>query len=85
MKKYRADIVVTLKTGVRDPQGAAIDTVLKRTGMENESEVHVGKFFTIKVTGEDEQTAKQKLDKICEDVLSNPVLEKYEVKTMVEV
>jgi len=85
MRKYKADVVVTLKTGVRDPQGAAIDTVLKRTGLENDSEVHVGKFFTVNITGEDEQTAKQKLDKICEDVLSNPVLEKYEVKRLTEV
>ena len=85
MKKYKADIIVTLKNGVRDPQGAAIDTVLKRTGMETEPEVHVGKYFNVLVTGETEADAKQKLDKICEDVLSNPVLESYEVKRFTEV
>lgn len=80
MNKYKADVIVTLKTGVRDPQGAAIDTVLKRTGIENESEVHVGKYFELSVSAENEEAAKHKLDTICEDVLSNPVLEKYEVK-----
>ncbi len=80
MNKYRADVIVTLKTGVRDPQGAAIDTVLKRTGMEEQPEVQVGKFFTVNVSAENEEAAKQKLDKICEEILSNPVLEKYEIK-----
>jgi len=85
MKKYRADIVVTLKNGVRDPQGAAIDTVLKRTGMEESAEVHVGKYFNLVISGENEESAKQKLDKICEDVLSNPILESYKVERFTEV
>ena len=85
MKKYKADIIVTLKNGVRDPQGSAIDIVLKRTGSQDEADVKVGKFFTLSVTGQDEAAAKEKLDKICEDVLSNPVLETYKVERFTEV
>lgn len=85
MNKYRADIVVTLKKGVRDPQGAAIDTILKRTGMEDQAQAQVGKFFNLIVSGQDEADAKQKLNKICEDVLSNPVLEKYEIARFTQV
>lgn len=84
MKKYKAEVIVTLKKGVRDPQGAAIDTVLKRTGMEEQAEVHVGKFFTISVSEANEIAAKQKLEKICDDILSNPILEKYEVTRFIE-
>ncbi|HSA05845.1 MAG TPA: phosphoribosylformylglycinamidine synthase subunit PurS [Candidatus Gastranaerophilales bacterium] len=84
MKKYKADIIVTLKKGVRDPQGAAVDTVLKRTGIQEIAQVQTGKFFTLDVTGSDETNAKAKLDTICREVLSNPVLESYKVERFVE-
>jgi len=85
MKKYKADVIVTLKKGVRDPQGTAVDTVLRRTGFEESAEVQVGKFFTLSVTGNNETDAREKLNKICEDVLSNPVLESYEIERFLEV
>lgn len=78
--KFEADIVVTLKNGVRDPQGSAIETVLKRTNMEESPNVSVGKFFTLVVNGEDEKTAKTKLENICQEVLSNPILETFKVE-----
>lgn len=77
--KYYAEVIVTLKNGVRDPQGAAVDTVLKRTGMENEAEVKVGKYFTLNVNANSEQEAKEKICRISEDVLSNPILEKFTI------
>lgn len=80
MNKYKAEVIVTLKNGVRDPQGSAVDTVLKRIGMEEESHVNVGKYFTLNVSAEDDSKAQEKLNKICEDILSNPVLEKYRIE-----
>lgn len=77
--KYKADVVVTLKNGVRDPQGSAIATILKRMKIENEPNVGVGKFFSIEVEGNDEGAAKTKLEHIAQEVLSNPILEKYEI------
>jgi len=77
--KYKADVVVTLKNGVRDPQGSAIATILKRMKIESEPNVGVGKFFTIEVEGNDEKLAKSKLEHIAQEVLSNPILEKYEI------
>ena len=77
--KYKADVVVTLKDGVRDPQGSAIATVLKRMKIEQNPNVGVGKFFTIEVEGADTTSARTKLDHIASEVLSNPILEKYEV------
>lgn len=84
MKKYKADVIVKLKKGVRDPQGTAVDTVLRRTGLEESAGVQVGKYFTLLVTGQNEADAREKLDRICEDVLSNPVLESYDVERLVE-
>ncbi len=83
--KYQADVIVTLKDGVRDPQGSAIDTVLKRTKIETEPNVGVGKFFTLSVCADDEARAKEKLEYICREVLSNPVLEKYEIQKFKQV
>ena len=77
--RFKAEILVALKDGVRDPQGAAIDTVLKRTGVEESAEVHVGKYFTVTVTAEDESGAMEKVARICEDILLNPILESYRV------
>lgn len=77
--RYKANVVVTLKDGVRDPQGSAIATILKRTKIENKPNVGVGKFFTIEVEGIDEISAKAKLVNIAQEVLSNPILEKYEI------
>lgn len=77
--KYKANVVVTLKNGVRDPQGSAIATVLRRMQIENEPNVGVGKFFTIEVEGDTEKDAKTKLEHIAQEVLSNPILEKYEI------
>jgi phosphoribosylformylglycinamidine synthase len=76
--KYKADVTVTLKDGIRDPQGAAIETVLKRTGME--AGVSAGKFFSVSVDGASEDDARLKLETICREVLSNPVLEKFEIE-----
>lgn len=77
--KYKANVVVTLKNGVRDPQGSAIATILKRIDIEKEPNVQVGKFFSIEVEGSNETSAKEKLEHIAQEVLSNPILEKYEI------
>lgn len=80
--KYNAKVIVTLKNGVRDPQGSAIDLVLYRTGMEDNASVAVGKYFTLSVNAENDIDAKLKLDKICEEVLSNPILETYKIERL---
>lgn len=77
--KYRANVVVMLKDGVRDPQGSAIATILKRTNIEQNPNIGVGKFFSIDIEGDDEWAAKNKLETIANDFLSNPILEKYEI------
>jgi phosphoribosylformylglycinamidine synthase len=79
MSKYKADVVVTLKNGIRDPQGGAIETVLKRMQIDESPNVGVGKFFTLELDGTCESAARAKLENIAQEVLSNPILEKYEI------
>ena len=77
---YNAEVIVTLKDGVKDPQGAAVDTVLKRIGVEENACVNVGKYFTLTMSAKTEEDAKKKLNIICSEVLSNPVLESYKIE-----
>lgn len=79
MVRYKANVVVTLKDGIRDPQGSAVATILKRNKIEEKPHVGVGKFFTLEVEEETEQKAKEKLGYIAQEVLSNPILEKFEI------
>lgn len=77
--RYKSEIIVKLKDGIRDPQGSAIETVLSRIAISENPKIGVGKFFSIEIEAENEIVAKEKLDKIANEVLSNPVLEKYEI------
>ena len=81
--KYKADIVVILKKGIRDPKGNLVETVLSRLGIDEQATVSVGKFFSLVINAEDESMARAKLEIICQNVLSNPVLESYKVERFI--
>lgn len=77
--KFRAEIIVKLKHGVKDPQGIAAENIIKRTGLDKEAKVKAGKYYEVFIEDETEEKAKEKLNKICHDILSNPVLEKFNI------
>ena len=77
--KYYAEIKVTLKDGIKDPQGLAAETVLKRTGINETASIRAGKFFEIEIEAATKEEALKDLQPICEEVLSNPCLEKFEI------
>jgi phosphoribosylformylglycinamidine synthase PurS subunit len=74
----KARIVVTLKNGVLDPQGKAIEGALKSLGVSGVDSVRQGKVFDIEVTG-DAATAKAQLQAACEKLLANTVIENYDI------
>ncbi|KAB8129879.1 phosphoribosylformylglycinamidine synthase subunit PurS [Gracilibacillus oryzae] len=67
---------VTLKEGVLDPQGKAVQGSLNRLGYEFVQEVRVGKY--LELTVEDDANIEQKIEEICNKLLANPVIENYE-------
>ncbi|ENH96764.1 phosphoribosylformylglycinamidine synthase subunit PurS [Gracilibacillus halophilus YIM-C55.5] len=67
---------VTLKEGVLDPQGKAIQGSLSRLGYDHVQEVRVGKYLELKV--EDDQHIEQQIEEMCRTLLANPVIENYE-------
>jgi phosphoribosylformylglycinamidine synthase len=76
----KARVVVTLKTGVLDPQGKAIEGALKGLGVEGVASVRQGKVFDVEFAGADRAKAEAALKEACEKLLANTVVENYRVE-----
>ena len=72
-------VVVTLKNGVLDPQGKAIQQTLNGMGFTNVKDVRQGKYFDIDIDESDEQKAKQSAEEICKKLLANQVIEDFKI------
>ena len=72
-------VIVTLKNGVLDPQGKAIQQTLNGMGFEDVKEVRQGKYFDIEVNENDEVKAKSKVEEMCKKLLANLVIEDYKI------
>tara|TARA_B100001741_G_scaffold232444_1_gene193600 strand:- start:1011 stop:1244 length:234 start_codon:yes stop_codon:yes gene_type:complete len=72
-------VIVTLKKGVLDPQGKAIQQTLDGMGFSNVDEVRQGKYFEIDVKESDEIKAKTKVEDMCKKLLANLVIENFEI------
>jgi phosphoribosylformylglycinamidine synthase len=75
----KARVVVTLKSGVLDPQGKAIEGALKSLGVEGVASVRQGKVFDVELAGADANAAKAQLQAACEKLLANTVIENYQI------
>ena len=76
----KARVVVTLKTGVLDPQGKAIEGALASLGVSGIAEVRQGKVFDIELAGVDAAAARESLADACEKLLANTVIENYGIE-----
>ena len=72
-------VIVTLKKGVLDPQGKAIQQTLNGMGFSEVNQVRQGKYFDIEVGETDENEAKFKVDEMCKKLLANLVIEDYKI------
>ena len=71
--------IVTLKEGVLDPQGKAIQQTLNGMNFSDVQQVRQGKYFDIEVNIEDEKKAKVKVEEMCKKLLTNLVIEDYRI------
>ena len=76
----KARVFVTLKNGVLDPQGKAIGHALNNLGFESVGEVRQGKVIDLEIAAADEAKARAELKQMCEKLLANTVIEKYEIE-----
>jgi len=75
--KIKARIKITLKNGVLDPQGKAIQNALGSLGFEGVNDVRQGKYIEVDVAGMSEEKAREAVERMCRDLLANTVIENY--------
>ncbi|HAT87108.1 MAG TPA: phosphoribosylformylglycinamidine synthase [Rhizobiales bacterium] len=75
----KARITVTLKNGVLDPQGKAIEGALGALGFDGINDVRQGKVIDIELAESDKASAEGKLNDMCEKLLANTVIENYHI------
>lgn len=76
----KARITVTLKSGVLDPQGKAIEGALAGLGFAGANNVRQGKVIEMKLDETDEAAARAKVEDMCRKLLANPVMENYAIE-----
>jgi phosphoribosylformylglycinamidine synthase subunit PurS len=75
----KATVVVRPKPGILDPQGEAVGSALGHLGFEVE-DTRVGKVIDLEVEAADAATARAEVERMCEQLLANPLIESYEVE-----
>ena len=72
-------VIVTLKNGVLDPQGKAIQQTLSGMKFSNVNEVRQGKYFDIEVNEKNDAKAKSQVEEMCKKLLANLVIEDFTI------
>ena len=76
----KATIQITLRSGVLDPQGKAIENALGQLGFDGIDEVRQGKLIEIDMQAANAETARAQLADMCEKLLANTVIENYDIQ-----
>lgn len=78
----KARVHVSLKPGVLDPQGKAVQHALVSLGFSEAQEVRVGRFFDLVLDGSDRAAAEARLKEMSDRLLANPVIENFKVEIL---
>ena len=76
----KATIYISLKNGVLDPQGKAIENALGQLGFDGIDSVRQGKMIELELTDTDANQARGRLQEMCEKLLANTVIENYNIR-----
>jgi phosphoribosylformylglycinamidine synthase subunit PurS len=75
----RATVLVRPKPGILDPQGEAVETSLRHLGFAV-GEARIGRLVELEVDATDEAEARAQVEKMCKELLANPLIESYEIE-----
>ncbi|WP_070120963.1 phosphoribosylformylglycinamidine synthase subunit PurS [Bacillus marinisedimentorum] len=80
---YKVKVYVTLKQGVLDPQGKAVNNSLHKLGYDEVEDVRIGKYMELTVN--DTANIEERIEEMCDKLLANPVIEdyRYEIEEVV--
>jgi phosphoribosylformylglycinamidine synthase subunit PurS len=79
MPRYEAQVEVTHRPGILDPAGATVERALPALGWGDVSQVRIGKSIRLVIEATDEVAATAQVDEMCRRILTNPVIEDYEL------
>jgi phosphoribosylformylglycinamidine synthase PurS subunit len=79
---FRFAVNVTPKPGILDPQGKAVERSLPHLGIEGVSAVRVGRRVELSVAAGDQAAARAVVERLAGDLLSNPLIEAYEIESL---
>ena len=79
MERFFVKAIVTFKNEVKDNCASALNKMLKNLDIEENADFSTGRFYTFFVSAADLSNASEKINYICKEILSNPVVEKYEI------
>jgi phosphoribosylformylglycinamidine synthase len=82
--RFEAQLVVSLKDGLLDPQGKAVEGALPALGWDNVDHVRVGKYIKLVVQATDRDAAEAQVRSMAERFLSNPVIEDFRLVSLTE-
>ena len=74
----RATVLVRPKAGILDPQGQAVESSLRHLGFDV-SEARIGRIVDVRLTTDDPDEARSQLERMCEQLLANPLIESYTI------
>lgn len=74
---YTAQIKITLRRSILDPQGKTVEHSIQSLGYNNIKNTRIGKYIELKIDASSEMEAKQITDEVCRKLLANPVMEDY--------
>jgi phosphoribosylformylglycinamidine synthase len=81
---YKAQVFVTLKPSILDPQGSAVKKGLFSLGFNDVADVRVGKYLEVSFEAANKEQANQTIEEMCKKLLANPVIENYRFELLEE-
>ena len=77
---YKARILITLKPTVMDAQGQTVERALGSLGYDSVRSLRIGKYVTLELDGADADSARAQVERMCDQLLANPIIEDYRVE-----
>ena len=81
---YKAQIKVTLRKSILDPQGKTVEHSIQSLGYKDVVDTRIGKYVELKLDSSSEEEAKKITEAVCSKLLANPVMEDYEYSIIKE-
>jgi phosphoribosylformylglycinamidine synthase len=79
VNSYTAEVRITPRAGLLDPEGKAIQSALRSLEFDEVEDVRVGRLVRLKLLADDDDAAQQSADAMCRKLLANPVTEDYQI------